>query len=173
MDDVRQAPRRTRADLAFAAPETGWQRVSPRLATARRIVAVGTAGVVGLVATGVLLVLAPAWAAPAAVVALTVAGWLWWLVGRQVAAIGYAERADDLLVTRGILFRELVVVPYGRMQLVDVQAGPLDRRFGIARLQLHTAAATTDASIPGLPTAEAGRLRDQLAALGEARSAGL
>jgi hypothetical protein len=59
------------------------------------------------------------------------------------------------------------------MQLVDVQAGPLDRRFGIARLQLHTAAATTDASIPGLPTAEAGRLRDQLAALGEARSAGL
>ena len=104
---------------------------------------------------------------------LLVAVWAWWLIGRQVAAVGYAERADDLLVTRGIMFRELVVVPFGRMQLVDVRAGPLDRRFGIARLQLHTAAATTDASVPGLPTAEAQRLRDHLAALGEARSAGL
>jgi hypothetical protein len=147
--------------------------VSPRLATARRITAVGVVALAGLVVTGVLLVVATAWAALSAMVSLAVATWLWWLIGRQVAAIGYAERADDLLVTRGILFRELVVVPYGRMQLVDVQAGPLDRRFGIARLQLHTAAATTDASIPGLPVAEAGRLRDQLAALGEARSAGL
>ncbi len=147
--------------------------MSPRLATARRITAVGVVALAGLVVTGVLLVVATAWAALSTVVSLAVATWLWWLIGRQVAAIGYAERADDLLVTRGILFRELVVVPYGRMQLVDVQAGPLDRRFGIARLQLHTAAATTDASIPGLPVAEAGRLRDQLAALGEARSAGL
>ena len=147
--------------------------MSPRLATARRITAVGVVALAGLVVTGVLLVVATAWAALSAMVSLAVATWLWWLIGRQVAAIGYAERADDLLVTRGILFRELVVVPYGRMQLVDVQAGPLDRRFGIARLQLHTAAATTDASIPGLPVAEAGRLRDQLAALGEARSAGL
>ncbi len=125
--------------------------MSPRLATARRITAVGVVALAGLVVTGVLLVVATAWAALSAMVSLAVATWLWWLIGRQVAAIGYAERADDLLVTRGILFRELVVVPYGRMQLVDVQAGPLDRRFGIARLQLHTAAATTDASIPGLP----------------------
>ncbi len=59
------------------------------------------------------------------------------------------------------------------MQTVDVVAGPIDQRFGIARLQLHTASATTDASIPGLPADEARRLRDELAALGEARSAGL
>ena len=71
-------------------------------------------------------------------VVLAVAAWAWWLVGRQAAAIGYAEREDDLLVRRGILFRDLVVVPYGRMQYVDVQAGPVDRRFGIARVQLHT-----------------------------------
>ncbi len=77
------------------------------------------------------------------------------------------------MVTRGIMFRSLVVVPYGRMQLVDVHAGPLDRAFGIARLQLHTAAATTDATIHGIPVEEARRLRDRLAALGEARTAGL
>jgi membrane protein YdbS with pleckstrin-like domain len=90
-----------------------------------------------------------------------------------VRSWGYAERAEDLLVTRGILFRQLVVVPYGRMQFVDVTAGPLDRRFGLATVQLHTAAAATDAQIPGLVPAEAARLRDRLAARGEASSAGL
>jgi uncharacterized protein len=76
-------------------------------------------------------------------------------------------------VTNGFMFRRLVVVPYGRMQFVDVAAGPLERRFGIATVQLHTAAEATDASIPGLTMQEAARLRDRLAMLGEARSAGL
>jgi membrane protein YdbS with pleckstrin-like domain len=159
---------------AFAPPESGWVRVSPRLALARRLVVLPGVLLAAAVATVVLALGVTAWAAAlAAVVGLLAAAWAWWLIGRQVAAVGYAERDDDLLVTRGIMFRELVVVPFGRMQLVDVRAGPLDRRFGIARLQLHTAAATTDASVPGLPTAEAQRLRDHLAALGEARSAGL
>lgn len=159
---------------AFAPPDTGWLRVSPRLALARRLVVLPVVLVVAAAVTVVLALAVAPWAAAlAAAVGLLVAVWAWWLIGRQVAAVGYAERGDDLLVTRGIMFRELVVVPFGRMQLVDVRAGPLDRRFGIARLQLHTAAATTDASVPGLPTAEAQRLRDHLAALGEARSAGL
>jgi hypothetical protein len=99
--------------------------------------------------------------------------WMWWLIGRRVRSFGYAERADDLLVTSGIMFRRLVVVPYGRMQLVDITAGPLDRRLGVATVQLHTAAASTNATIPGLPPAEASGLRDRLAARGEQRSAGL
>jgi membrane protein YdbS with pleckstrin-like domain len=94
-------------------------------------------------------------------------------VDRRVRAWGYAEREDDLLVRRGVLVERLSVVPYGRMQYVDVTAGPLDRRLGLARVTLHTAAAASDASIPGLPAAEAARLRDRLAALGEARAAGL
>jgi hypothetical protein len=99
--------------------------------------------------------------------------WMWWLIGRRVRSFGYAEREDDLLVTSGIMFRRLVVVPYGRMQLVDITAGPLDRRLGVATVQLHTAAASTNATIPGLPPAEASGLRDRLAARGEQRSAGL
>ena len=66
------------------------------------------------------------------------------------------ERADDLIVRRGLLFRQVSVVPYGRMQFIDVSAGPIDRLFGLATVQLHTAAAATDARIPGLPHAEAG-----------------
>ncbi len=71
------------------------------------------------------------------------------------------------------MFKRLVVVPYGRMQLVDVTRGPIDRQFGLAAVQLHTAAATTDASIPGLTPEVAADLRDRLASLGESRSAGL
>ena len=96
-----------------------------------------------------------------------------WLLGRRVKAWGYTEREDDLIVRRGVMFRRVTVIPYGRMQFVDVTAGPFERLMGLATVQLHTAAAASDARIPGLPAAEAERLRDQLATLGESRAAGL
>jgi len=70
-----------------------------------------------------------------------------------------------------VMVRRVTVVPYGRMQFVDVSAGPFERAFGLATVRLHTAAAATDARIPGLPAHEAARLRDQLASLGESRAA--
>jgi uncharacterized protein len=106
-------------------------------------------------------------------VALVILAWAWWMIGRNWRSWGYAERADDLLVVHGALFRTLVVVPYGRMQLVDVVAGPIERSFGIVNVKLHTAAATTDARIRGLRPDDASGLRDRLAALGEAHAAGL
>src|SRR5207253_9967045 len=94
-------------------------------------------------------------------------------VGRRYRSGGYAEREDDLLIRRGVMFARLSVVPYGRMQFIDVTAGPLERAFGLATVRLHTAAAATDARIPGLKREEAARLRDRLAELGEAQAAGL
>ncbi|WP_331271922.1 PH domain-containing protein [Motilibacter aurantiacus] len=159
---------------AFDPPGTPWHPVSPRLATVRRGLAAALIGVPALGSAVLLaLVAAPGWAAVPVVVGAALLAWAWVVVGRQVAAWGYAERDDDLLLRNGVLFRRLVVVPYGRMQFVDVTAGPLDRAAGVARVQLHTASATTDASIPGLTPAEAARLRDRLAARGEARAAGL
>ena len=95
------------------------------------------------------------------------------VVGRRFRSWGYAEREEDLLVRRGVMFSRLSVVPYGRMQFIDVQAGPLERLFKLATVRLHTAAAATDARIPGLERDEAARLRDRLAELGEAQAAGL
>ncbi|MET9958913.1 PH domain-containing protein [Streptomyces sp. NPDC006326] len=118
------------------------------------------------------LLAGPAWAA-CGLVWLAVAAWGGVLLGRNWRSWRYAERADDLLISRGVLWRTQTVVPYGRMQLVEVTSGPLERRFGLASVQLHTAAAATDAKIPGLAPAEAERLRDRLTELGEARSAGL
>jgi membrane protein YdbS with pleckstrin-like domain len=137
---------------------------------------------VSLVIIGVPLALAvsiPTWvgwrvAAVPVTVAIALLLVLDWLVLRgRYRSWGYLERDDDLIVRRGLLFRQVSVVPYGRMQLIDVTAGPIDRLFGLATVQLHTAAAATDARIPGLPRAEAERLRDRLASLGEARATGL
>jgi membrane protein YdbS with pleckstrin-like domain len=108
-----------------------------------------------------------------AVLALAVAAWIWRWSGRNARSWGYLEADDDLVITGGVLFRRLVAVPYGRMQFVDVQAGPLDQRFGIASVTLHTASSETAATIPGLPAAEAARLRDRLTEMGESHGAGL
>ncbi|NMR20351.1 PH domain-containing protein [Cellulomonas fimi] len=157
----------------FDPPDVEWTPVSPKLARARFIMVavVGGLPLAGGVVAAALSGLAWLWAVPAVIGLLML--WDGLLIPRQVRAIGYAERADDLLIRKGILFRSLVVVPYGRMQYVDVQAGPLARAVGIASVQLHTASPGTDAVIDGLPPEEATRLRDRLASRGEARLAGL
>ena len=167
-----QIPGTTPGGEPFDPVGVRWSPVSTKLATARRLSGLLGLAVPAVVVAGVGGFAGPRWLlwllAPVAAGA-----WWWWLVGRQTRAIGYAEREDDLLVRRGIMWRQIVVVPYGRLQYVDVQAGPVDRLFGIARVQLHTASAATDAVIPGLPPAEAARVRDRLAARGQARLAGL
>lgn len=157
---------------AFDVAGVQWHGVSPRLIPVR-LISVGV--FLGLPA---LALIVPAvivggwmWLAPALVGLLT--GWLFWLIPRQVKAIGYAEQDEDLIIRKGVMFKSLTMVPYGRMQYVDVGAGPIARKMKIAQVQLHTASAGTDASIPGLPQDEAARLRDQLSARGEAKLAGL
>jgi uncharacterized protein len=155
-------------------PDVTWLRPSPRLWSARQLQLAATTAVVVVPLTILLAAIgerAAAIATAAALLAVAVACYAG-LHGRY-RAWGYAEREDDLLVRRGVMVRRLSVVPYGRMQFVDVTAGPVDRMFGLATVQLHTAAAATDARIPGLTVAEAHRLRDRLAALGEAQAAGL
>ncbi|MHC3472936.1 PH domain-containing protein [Streptomyces sp. 7R007] len=153
--------------------EPAWRGLPPGLLRMRRLLLVVWLGLLAL-ATGLLLGLfaGPVWAV-FALLPLAVAAWGWVLLGRNWRSWRYAERADDLLISRGVLWREETVVPYGRMQLVEVTSGPVERHFGLASVQLHTAAAATDATIPGLDPAEAERLRDRLTELGEARSAGL
>ena len=112
------------------------------------------------------------WRAAMAVV-VAAAIWRSLVTVRAVKAWGYAERDNDLLVRHGLVIRRLSIVPYARMQFVDVTAGPLERAFRLATVQLHTAAAASDAKIPGLPPEEASRLRDRLTALGEDRAEGL
>jgi membrane protein YdbS with pleckstrin-like domain len=139
-----------------------------------RRIEVGCATVLIAALAGTLTAIAYGW--PGAVVAAAVlaSGFVVArFVRRRVQAWAYREREDDLLVRRGVLFSRLSVIPYGRMQFIDVTAGPLERSFGLATVRMHTAAAASDARIPGLDADEAARLRDRLAELGEAKAAGL
>lgn len=100
--------------------------------------------------------------------------WLWhslWYPPRRYETWGY--RLDErVLETRsGKLFQVTRLLPLNRLQHVDLHQGPLERYFGLARLELHTAG-TENASItiPGLAHEEAVRLRDHLVALGGANA---
>ncbi len=161
-------------DVVTGHPGAGWRRPDRGLLVLRRRTVWGLVALPGIVVAAALAVLAgPAEAVAALLLAGSLTGLLLVGVQQRWAAWGYLEREDDLVVRRGVLVRRTTVVPYGRMQFVDVTAGPLDRRLGIATVTLHTAAAATDAFVPGLLADEAARLRDKLAALGEARQAGV
>jgi uncharacterized protein len=150
-----------------------WRTPSRQLLTLRRL-EVGVPSLLAFAALAVVGALSGSGVAYFfALAALVIGGISWRFVGRRYGSWGYAEREDDLLVRRGVMFARLSVVPYGRMQFIDVTAGPLERAFGLATVRLHTAAAATDARIPGLEREEAARLRDSLAELGEAQAAGL
>lgn len=169
------APRLGRVNDLFAPPGSQWQRVSRRLRDARRLIIVTGCMVVAIAVITPLIIFTDWWFLAALMgfgfAALAVYGWFW--AAANQANWGYAENAEDLVVTSGVMFKRLVAVPYGRMQFVDVSAGPLDRAFGIASVTLHTASTETAATIPGLPADQATALRNRLTELGEAHGAGI
>ncbi|WP_297005141.1 PH domain-containing protein [uncultured Corynebacterium sp.] len=99
--------------------------------------------------------------------------WQLWLLPAQARHRRWAETSDELLITRGRLWRTFTVVPYGRIQYVDVTAGPVERLFGVKRLKLHTASSTSDSEVVGLDAATADALRDRLAVAAWERMSGL
>ena len=149
-----------------------WRPVSPQLARVRLIsLALLLAPLLlGAVLVGVLVT---RWALLGAVAVILLGLWAAWVVTRQVSAISWVELEEEIVIRKGRLFRTLVSVPYGRLQYVDIQSGPLERANGIASCEIHTASPESGGSLPGLPVAEAEALRARLAARGEAQRAGL
>lgn len=164
--------RAPRSSAALALDGT-WHQISPRYVVSQ------------LVQNTIIIVLC----AVAAVIAATVLDqqWVWIPAGafiaidvitliilpRQARALGYMLRVDDVVFRRGILWQRMVAVPYGRMQLVDITQGPLDRIFGLSQLKMVTAAAATGVQIPGLTQEAAEALRDTLIQVAETRRTGL
>lgn len=80
-------------------------------------------------------------------------------------ARGYQISADRLRVVRGLLWRSDTVVPFGRVQHIDVDQGPLERFFGIATLTLHTAGNhNASVALPGLGEELAREMREEIRA---------
>lgn len=95
------------------------------------------------------------------------------MIPLRVRNTAWWETEDELLITKGKLRQTFTLVPYGRIQFVDVTSGPFTRLLGLKDVSLHTASATSDARIPGLPAAEADALRERLAINARERMSGL
>jgi len=106
-----------------------------------------------------------------------IAGWLglaavfvwfsFWRPPRVFRSWGWRIDEKVLEIRSGLLFQRTRLLPLSRLQHVDLERGPLERRFGLASLILHTAGThAASISIPGLDAAEAARLRDHLVEIG-------
>jgi len=152
----------------FAPPAEAWQRLAPRAANARALdTAIGN--LLWLAAVVVATWFFLPWWVPVLAGAVGLV-WLVWITVRAwrwTRAFGFAERERDLLIATGLWTRKLTVIPYSRMQSVQVHSGPIERLWGIARVSLVTASVESRATIPGLAEADATRLRDRLIVAGE------
>ena len=98
-----------------------------------------------------------------------VALWVQWAIILVIALIwpiialpkrGYVVRDKDLLFKKGVIWRSVTAVPFNRIQHVETSNTPLDRKFGLATLQLFTAGGTGgDLKIEGLAADVAEQLR--------------
>lgn len=150
-----------------------WHQISPKYVTVQ-LISTGSFLVLVVAATLVLaLLMHQLWAWIPGGILTVILAWTLVILPRQARSIGYQLRDDDLVFRRGILWQRFVAVPYGRMQLIDITHGPLDRGFGIAQLKFVTAAAATGVVIPGLEQSTAETLRDHLVGVAESRRTGL
>ncbi|MBL0923837.1 MAG: PH domain-containing protein [Sphingomonadaceae bacterium] len=78
---------------------------------------------------------------------------------------GYTTGPDRLRIVRGYMFYRDTVVPFGRIQHIDVDQGPIDRRYDLATLTVHTAGNhNSTVALPGLTHADALAMREQIRA---------
>ncbi|WP_374012828.1 PH domain-containing protein [Pseudoxanthomonas koreensis] len=78
--------------------------------------------------------------------------------------IGWKLDADGFATRRGGLWWSETLVPVSRVQHLDLERGPLERRLGLATLVVHTAGTRMAAvKLPLLGFADAERLREHLA----------
>ncbi|MDR0417554.1 MAG: PH domain-containing protein [Propionibacteriaceae bacterium] len=148
----------------FEPPGAEWQPVEARLIRLRWCLLAAFFGPLAGFGLGLGVILGQLWLVLTAAAVAVLAAGLAWRVPRQVRALGYAIRDGDVLKRSGLLFRDLQIVPDVRIQYVDIDAGPVQRAFGLASLSVHTAAAGVAISLPGLAPETAARLRDQLTA---------
>lgn len=170
--DLTQAVRRVDAgEASEAASETPdiEELVGPRRAlepTVRTVWALQstvTAVFVGLIA-GVAFLFVPvgdAWVGGAVFTGLFVLGVVFSVL--RYRSWAYEVREDSLYLERGVITHVRTVVPYVRIQHVDVSRGPLERTFGLGTTVVYTAGSRgADVSIPGLTPERASDLQTRL-----------
>jgi hypothetical protein len=149
------------------APESEDVRLEPRVLTLWRL----RAGLV-LASLAVLVFLVAFLVGGAAVavgITLVVLGALgslaWWWTALVWRSWEFRVGAGALHLRHGVLTRRFSTIPVHRVQHIDTEAGPLERRLGLATFVLRTASASSDSTVPGIDAGRAEALRMRILAL--------
>ncbi len=168
-DPARGTNRVDRIDRADGVP--AFHQLHPAARLIWRIEAVGWTSAIGLGACVVAgLAIGPGGLVVAAALAAIAVAVAWWYPARRYRHWQYVIGDDALEVRRGVWWCTSAAVPFHRIQQIDVEQGPLQRRHDVVTLRLRTAAAASEGHVPHLAAAEADRLRSRLLAI--ARSVG-
>lgn len=132
-----------------------------------RIRAALVVGVVALLLGVVVTLAASAVVAVAAVLVVlgVVGGVAWWWTALVWRSWRFEVGASALHLRHGVVTTRASTIPYHRVQHIDLESGPLERRLRLTTLVLRTASASSDSTVPGIDAADAEELRRQILAL--------
>jgi membrane protein YdbS with pleckstrin-like domain len=150
-------------DASPLAPD--WHPLHPAVVTIRRGIAFGT-GLLVSALLAVVTLLSDATSSPwfgvaggALLLGVVPTALVTMFVTRRCRSWRYRFGDDALEVHYGVWWRTLAAVPYQRIQQVEVEHGPLQRRYGVVSLALRTASATSLGTLPGIAVDDAETIR--------------
>ena len=74
-----------------------------------------------------------------------------WFNHKSAKVISYAIRQHDIVLKSGVFWRKETIQPLKRVQHVELTQGPIDKRYGLAKIKLFSAGtAMSTYVIPGL-----------------------
>lgn len=140
-------------------------QLDPRYKSMMRLLA-ALVGVALFVGATIAELAIPGWTGAVWLPAVVVIAYLViYLPMRRYATRGYSLVEERLRVVRGVLFHSDTIVPFGRVQHIDVDQGPIERGFGLATLTVHTAGShNASVSLPGLAHETALAMREDIRA---------
>lgn len=109
----------------------------------------------------------PVWIAPLVFVVsfLMFGGVAMLLVDKQFEQWRYQLREFDVVIRKGLVWRSERYIARDRVQHIDINTGPLDRKFGLVQVVVYAAGVTGSVGlIPGLTPEEGEWLKEQLLA---------
>lgn len=89
----------------------------------------------------------------------------WWWTALVWRSWRFRVGEGALELRHGVLTRHESTIPFHRVQHIDTEAGPLERRLGLTTFVLRTASASSDSTVPGIDAAHAEALRTRILAL--------
>ncbi len=129
-----------------------------------RIRAGASVGLAALVVGAIVGVAVTVWAGVAATVVVlgVMGGAAWWWTALVWRAWRFEIGAHALHLRHGVVTRRASTIPFHRVQHIDLEAGPLERRLRLTTLILRTASASSDSQVPGIDAEDAVALRARI-----------